>query len=111
MLREDNKTKSLLSQLSNNNDQKTSHNLEEHLELAGIEDMRLNNCQNIEQYQRYKALKNARDVECARMAQASKALEQIKNKKSKKDWLEVLVAEKVLLETSKYTPYFVSINV
>lgn len=73
--------------------------------------MRPNNCLNIEQYQRYKALKNARDVECARMAQASKALEQIKNKKSKKDWLEVLVAEKVLLETSKYTSYFVSTNV
>lgn len=58
--------------------------------------------QSTEGYNKYKKLKKSRDIQCTRMTQASRALEEIQTRRGKKDWLEVLVAERTLLETSKY---------
>ncbi|XP_066138457.1 uncharacterized protein [Euwallacea fornicatus] len=47
------------------------------------------------------ALRKARDIECLKMSQASKALYHIKKNKANKVWLERLMAERILLETSE----------
>lgn len=49
---------------------------------------------------RYQSLRKARDIECIKMSQASKAMYEMKTKSGKQDWLEQLIAEKILLETS-----------
>ncbi|XP_066257050.1 anillin-like [Euwallacea similis] len=49
----------------------------------------------------FMALKKARDIECLQMSQASKALYHIKKNRTNNFWLERLMAERVLLETSE----------
>lgn len=51
---------------------------------------------------KYQSLRKARDIECIKMSQASKAMYKMKTKSGKKDWLEQLIVEKLLLETSKF---------
>ncbi|KAF7275961.1 hypothetical protein GWI33_011060 [Rhynchophorus ferrugineus] len=65
------------------------------------EELELIKHQTTAEYKRYLILKKARDIECVRMSQASNALVNIKSRTRERDWLDVLIAERLLLETSE----------
>ncbi|KAH1017696.1 anillin [Dendroctonus ponderosae] len=49
----------------------------------------------------YKSVKLARDIQCLKMAEASKVLQEIRLQKENIDWVKILIAEALLLQTSE----------
>lgn len=50
----------------------------------------------------YKSVKLARDIQCLKMAEASKLLQEIRLQKDNIDWVKILIAEALLLQTSTF---------